>query len=657
MSERQISNRYVIERKLAGGGMGTIWVAFDANLQRRVAVKLMKPAHLVSPSGRGLFEQEAKAIAQLNTPNVVRIYDYGVDGDQPFIVMELLEGEDLEERLTRVGQISPAALVPVLNQVARALMSAHSINIVHRDLKPANLFLARVDADEVVKILDFGLARFLDARALQADESGIVGTPKYMSPEQLRGDATVDHRADLWSLGVVAYRALTGRLPFSKLQEVLASDTRVPFLSPSSVVPELGEEVDAFFKRALEADPSRRFQSAHDMATSFANLVEATRSTRTAKLLVIDDEPDMALLMRQRFRKQVREGTYAFIFATDGEDALEKLREHPDIDIALSDINMPKMDGLTFLARAGEVSPLLKVVIISAFSDMRNIRAAMNQGAFDFLVKPLDFDDLEATIAKTLKHVKELRRMLRSVEENSLLKLFVHSGLVERVLPVIHGLDVTHGEKAEATVAFIDLAGFTRVIREERPDVLVRRLNANFEVIVPEVTARGGLIDKLVGDAVIAVFRGPDHFCRAVEACLEIRQQLQAMARRFGENSPYGHGICVGIHSGELLFANIGSRAIGRMDYAVIGDVVNMATQLAAAAGRDQILIRDEVLQLATQSFECIPVGPRNLLKEPSVLLHEIVRRTDQQSTPVDGSATTLVRAPDGRQASAESKE
>ena len=141
-----------------------------------------------------------------------------------------------------------------------------------------------------------------------------------------------------------------------------------------------------------------------------------------AKILVADDETDLEMLIKQKFRQKIREQQYEFIFAVNGKDALEKIQQHPDVDIVLSDINMPEMDGLTLLSRLGETSPLIKSVIVSAYGDMENIRTAMNRGAFDFITKPINFDDLSLTIIKTIKHVNQIRETLKAIKENNILK-------------------------------------------------------------------------------------------------------------------------------------------------------------------------------------------------------------------------------------------
>jgi class 3 adenylate cyclase len=643
-----IGGKYTLEREIARGGMGAIWVAFDTKLRRRVALKLMTPDHLSSASSRERFEREAMAIAQLRNPHVIHIYDYGIDGSSPYIVMELLEGEDLESRLGRRGRLPLAAVSAIVTQAARALGAAHALGIVHRDLKPANIFLiagsvgAQLGASsgavhssispgsaagapsipsaggEVVKILDFGVASMmadLEDRGMEVTRTGaLVGTPAYMSPEQARG-RQVDARSDVWSLAVVAYRALAGQLPFAgeALGEMLVEICTATPAPPSSLVPELTPEVDRFFEQALAKDPAHRFQSVGEMAAAFAALAEADGPRRATKILVIDDEPDVALLIQQRFRQQIRRSAYEFFFASDGASALEALRRNPDIEVALSDINMPGMDGLTFLSRVAEVSPLLKVIIVSAYSDMANIRAAMNRGAVDFLVKPIDFKDLEATIENAARRAREVRRSLRSTEENTILRMFVNDGIVDRLLPIIRATDNLAGEAVHGTVAFIDVHGFKAASRVLGADAVIRFLNANFEIIVPEVTAQGGVVDKFVGDAVMAVFRGKDHVHRALNACVAIRRELRRMAERAGEGSPYAAGVAIGVASGELISGSIGSRSIGRLDYTVLGPVVAAAAELSGMAERGQILVDGPVVEVSRGVFASEARGQRAL--------------------------------------------
>ncbi|WP_407739728.1 protein kinase domain-containing protein [Hyalangium sp.] len=649
---RQVGGRYVLERRLAGGGMGAIWQAFDPHLHRRVAIKLTTSQRLSSDGARHQFEKEAKAIAQLHHPNVVQIHDFGLDGDEPYLVMELLEGEDLEARLTRRARLPPAQLAGLFTQIARGLTAAHTVGIVHRDLKPANLFVSRVDGQEVVKILDFGLVRQQSRTSSEVTPEsmdGMVGTLRYMSPEQIRGDTNLDHRSDLWSISVVLFRALTGQFPF-KLEavgELLNGSFHPPDTRPSTLLPELGPELDRFFFKALHPDPSQRFQSAQELAASFAAIVQTPR-TQAARILVVDDEPDVETLLSQAFRRQIRDKIYAFTFASDGEDALEKLRQNPDIDVILTDINMPRMDGLSFLSRVGEVNPLAKVIIVSAYSDMTNIRTAMNRGAYDFLTKPLDLQDLEATLNKTLKHVAEARQMMHSIEENALLRMFVQSTVLERLRPLAQGPGALAGEKMESTVVLLRLQDFTPVVRQHTPDAVIQRLNEHFQGLVPEFLSRGGMVDRFLGDSVRLMFRGQDHLRHAVDACLAAREQLRAMAARGEEAAARTHGVGLALDSGEVVLGGLGGPELGRLDYTLVGEAVENASRLLGVARRDEILISDRLRMRVVMEFECRSAGERLLSAAGApVLVHDIVGRRGVNFTRAGGSAASAAREAD----------
>ena len=228
-----------------------------------------------------------------------------------------------------------------------------------------------------------------------------------------------------------------------------------------------------------------------------------------AKILVVDDEADLQLLIKQKFRRQIREQQYEFVFAENGLQALEMLAEHPDVDMVLSDINMPEMDGLTLLVRLGELSPILKSVIVSAYGDMDNIRTAMNRGAFDFLTKPIDFRDLEVTMEKTLQYVAQLKDTLKAVRENDILRMYVDASVLQFMTQETFEKSLMTSENIEGTVVFMDMCGFTAISEKEQPDRVVKLINKYFDVMVKEIIAQGGHVDKFMGDAVMAVFGGP----------------------------------------------------------------------------------------------------------------------------------------------------
>ena len=323
-----------------------------------------------------------------------------------------------------------------------------------------------------------------------------------------------------------------------------------------------------------------------------------------AKILVVDDETDLEVLIKQKFRKQIRSNEYEFVFAYNGKEALDKLGQESEVDLVLSDINMPEMDGLTLLSKIHELNPLLKAVMVSAYGDMDNIRTAMNRGAFDFITKPINFEDLTITMEKTLRHVKQIRDTLRAVKENNILRMYVD----ENVLSFMGGKEyeskITANENIEATVMFIDVCGFTAISEQAKPDVVVHMLNSYFDAMVKEIIEQEGYVDKFIGDAVMAVFRGEYHLDRAIDAALSIRQIISQLPEMEG-GTHYRPKVSIGIKSGEMVSGNIGSVSLKRLDYTVIGDTVNIAARLQGAASENQILITAACYETVKESFKC----------------------------------------------------
>lgn len=340
------------------------------------------------------------------------------------------------------------------------------------------------------------------------------------------------------------------------------------------------------------------------------------------KILVADDETDLEVLIRQKFRRQIREQQYEFFFAVNGSDALEKLQQHPDIAIILSDINMPEMDGLTLLTKITDTAPLTKAVMVSAYGDMDNIRTAMNRGAFDFVTKPVNFEDLEVTMEKTIRYVSQLKETLQAIKENNILKMYVDANVLNFMGTREYENSLTANETVEASVAFIDICSFTSISEKESPDTVVKMLNKYFDLIVKEVIAQNGIIDKFIGDCVMAVFKGEYHLDRAIDACIAIRDKVDALP---AEHS-FSPKVSIGINSGEMISGNIGSATLRRLDYTVIGDTVNTAQRLQSAAGNSQIVITEEAYEKVKQSFNCQKIGSVTLKnKEAQVMLYEVL--------------------------------
>ena len=343
------------------------------------------------------------------------------------------------------------------------------------------------------------------------------------------------------------------------------------------------------------------------------------------KILVADDETDLEVLIRQKFRQKIREQKYEFVFAINGNDALEKMQQHPDVAIVLSDINMPEMDGLTLLSKLSESNPLTKSIIVSAYGDMENIRTAMNRGAFDFITKPVNFEDLELTMEKTIRHVIQMKDTLKAIKENNILRMYVDESVLNFMNSREYESSLLANETVEATVAFIDICSFTSISENEDPDTVVNLLNNYFDVMVKEIIEQEGHIDKFIGDAIMAVFRGDYHLDRAIDACLAVRKQVELLPRQTNKVSFSPH-VSIGINSGEMISGNIGSANLRRLDYTVVGDNVNIAQRIQSVAAQGQIVITESSYEKVKASFNCKPIGETSLKnKTAPVMLYEVL--------------------------------
>lgn len=340
------------------------------------------------------------------------------------------------------------------------------------------------------------------------------------------------------------------------------------------------------------------------------------------KILVADDEADLETLIRQKFRQKIREHTYEFVFAANGTEALEKIKQTDGIDIVLSDINMPEMDGLTLLTKISETYPLIKTVMVSAYGDMDNIRSAMNKGAFDFVTKPVNFDDLELTMEKTIHHVDQIKETFKAIKENNILKMYVDENVLTFMSSREYENLLTANENISATVAFIDICSFTSISEKENPDTVVKMLNRYFDLMVKEIIAQNGTVDKFIGDCIMAVFKGTYHLDRAIDACLAIKNAIDALPAENG----FSPKVSIGINSGEMISGNIGSAALRRLDFTVIGDSVNTAQRLQAVAEQSQVVITEACYDNVKQSFNCRKIGQAMLKnKAEEVILYEVL--------------------------------
>jgi adenylate cyclase len=308
----------------------------------------------------------------------------------------------------------------------------------------------------------------------------------------------------------------------------------------------------------------------------------------TARILVVDDEPDLEALVVQKFRHQIREGALAFLFAHDGVEALKLLEANRDIDMVISDINMPKMDGLSLLQKLQEHEEKLSTIIVSAYGDLANIRTAMNRGAFDFLTKPIDFPDFETTIAKTIRHVKLLRdaRQRQSAAERAYASLsrYFSPNLAQRLVSETGAIDLG-GQRREIATLFTDIASFTTLVETLEPSILGLLLNDYLVGMTDIVFGYDGTVAKIVGDALHVLFGAPgeqlDHSTRAVRCALALDEYAQSFREGCRQKAiPLGV-TRIGAHAGAAIVGNFGG---GRFfDYTAYGDTINVAARLENA--------------------------------------------------------------------------
>jgi serine/threonine-protein kinase len=276
-----VIGNYQIVQKLGEGGMGVVYLGQHTLLGRRAAIKVLLPMLSARPDIVNRFFNEARAVTTISDPGIVQVFDFGYHTDgSAFIVMEFLEGEPLDRRLARLGKLPVYDALRLCRQIASSLAAAHAQNIIHRDLKPENIFLVRdgeVASGERSKILDFGIAKLSDDHPgkVKTHTGALMGTPMYMSPEQCRGLAELDHRSDIYALGCVLFHLIVGRPPFEGegMGDIIAAHIREPAPVPSSMAPEIAPDVDALVLRCLAKAPADRFQSMGELAAAIGQIL------------------------------------------------------------------------------------------------------------------------------------------------------------------------------------------------------------------------------------------------------------------------------------------------------------------------------------------------------------------------------------------------
>lgn len=405
---------YQFDLLIGQGGMGAVYRGQQMNLGRAVAIKILHRFHGADYAYAERFRREAQALAQMNHPNIVSVYDFGVIGDYLYYVMEYIEGTDLYQSMS-LGLMTQERVFEILPEVCDALSYAHSKGIVHRDIKPANILIAN---DRRVKVADFGLAKRFDQQGTMLTQSNMaMGTPDYAAPEQYDSKAVVDHRADIYALGVVLYQMLTGSVPRGSWQ------------APSVVV-NCDPRLDAVIVRALKPDRFQRFPSAADfkqalLAANTAPLpvtpavpvpVPAPSSKPiTGRVLVLEDD----VLLRNLIVRNLKNDGYEIIETADGSDTVkrysEAMMERKPFDVVLIDLTIPLgMGGARAMELLRQADPQVDAIVSSGNrSDPAMIQPSAH-GFADVLPKPYDSDDLVRVVRQVIERRRKRLAGVRS---------------------------------------------------------------------------------------------------------------------------------------------------------------------------------------------------------------------------------------------------
>lgn len=335
----------------------------------------------------------------------------------------------------------------------------------------------------------------------------------------------------------------------------------------------------------------------------------------SATILFVDDEPDLEALVLQKFRRQIRDGEVAILFARDGLEALASLEQNPHVDMVVSDINMPRMDGLSLLAKLQEAEDKKSTVIVSAYGDMSNIRIAMNRGAFDFLTKPIDFADLETTIAKTIRHIEMLRevrrRQMEAERAHAALSRFFSPEIARRLAADV-GSDGMEVQWRDVATLFTDITGFTSLVETAPTQTLGQLLNEYVGGMTEIVFAHEGTVAKIIGDAIQVLFNAPgdqpDYATRAVACAHALDSWAQDFSARWKAKGVNFGATRIGAHAGPALVGNFGGNRF--FDYTAYGDTINTAARLEAANKHlgTRICVSAGVAE-AAENFQGRPVG------------------------------------------------
>lgn len=387
------------------GGMGAVYRGMQLNLDRSVAIKILHRHHGLDYAYAERFRREAQSLAQMNHPNIVSVYDFGIVGDYLFYVMEFIEGTDLHHLISS-GPLHPMRVLEIMPSVCDALMYAHSKGLVHRDIKPANILIA---TDGRVKVADFGLAKRFDQQGTMLTQSNMaMGTPDYAAPEQYDSRVVIDHRADLYALGIMLYQMLTGCVPRGSWQmpsALVGCDSRFDDIIVRALKPDRTQRFDdaAEFKQALKAVHSAPLPPPPCAAPPVMISASPASKPILGRVLVLEDD----VLLRNLIVRNLKNEGYEIIETADGSDTVklynEALVAKKPFDIVLIDLTIPLgMGGARAMELLRLLDPQVDAIVSSGNRSDPTMLQPSKYGFADVLPKPYDSGDLIRVVRQIL---------------------------------------------------------------------------------------------------------------------------------------------------------------------------------------------------------------------------------------------------------------
>lgn len=347
----------------------------------------------------------------------------------------------------------------------------------------------------------------------------------------------------------------------------------------------------------------------------------------TVKIMVVDDEADLELLIQHKFKQKIRENIYSFVYARNGLEALDKLKKNPDIRVMITDINMPQMDGLTLLAMLKQMNAKVSAIVISAYGDMDNIRKAMNCGASDFLTKPINFKDLENSLERTIQNIfveSELNDALDAYREDTQSSA-KNKALEEPISTTIQRKTFL----SEATLVIFDMSSTTTLNENLAPQAVAEVTEQVAKHITEKCLGHGAEISPFLGGTLLAIFRQTGHLEIALNTCLQLRESLEQLQNKTNHPLLFPE-IGMGVNSGQIIFSNVGYFSSISSSYLPLGQVVSNTIRYQAVITKGKIIISETLFLQLHAYYHCEKLGQVKFKhQKESTTIYNLLRKYD----------------------------